>query len=71
MKRGDSKFVLNCIFSVFSVAFSIYIAVKLADSLFFGQINQIAPFFGAAFGIVWLGGRRSLSAVFIAALLLR
>lgn len=69
MKRRDYIFILGCILSVLSVAFAAQIAVIVADPRFSGHINQIAPVFGVAFGIVWLGGLRYLPAVFIGALL--
>jgi signal transduction histidine kinase/CheY-like chemotaxis protein/integral membrane sensor domain MASE1 len=69
MKKRDFIFALNCILSVLSVAFAAQIAVIVADPQFSGHINQIAPVFGVAFGIVWLGGMRYLPAVFIGALL--
>jgi signal transduction histidine kinase/CheY-like chemotaxis protein/integral membrane sensor domain MASE1 len=69
MKRRDFIFGINCILSVLSVAFAAQIAVIVADPRFGDHINQIAPVFGVAFGIVWVGGLRYLPAVFIGALL--
>lgn len=69
MKKRDFIFSINCILSVLCVAFAAQIAVIVADPRFGDQINQIAPVFGVAFGIVWIGGLRYLPAVFIGALL--
>jgi signal transduction histidine kinase/CheY-like chemotaxis protein/integral membrane sensor domain MASE1 len=69
MNRRYFIFGLNCILSVLSVAFAAQIAVLVADPRFGEHINQIAPVFGVAFGIIWLGGLRYLPAVFVGALL--
>ncbi len=69
MKRRFFIFGINCILSVLCVAFAAQIAVIVADPRFGDHVNQIAPVFGVAFGIVWLGGLRYLPAVFIGALL--
>ena len=69
MKRRDFIFGINCILSVLCVAFAAQIAVIVADPQFGDHINQIAPVFGVAFGIVWVGGLRYLPAVFIGTLL--
>jgi hypothetical protein len=67
--RFDFRYVINSVLSILSVAFAEQIAVIVADPQFGGSTQQIAPVFGVAFGIVWLGGLRYLPAVFIGALL--
>jgi signal transduction histidine kinase/PAS domain-containing protein len=69
MKRQDFIFGINCILTVLSVAFAAQVAVIVADPRFGGHINQIAPVFGVALGIVLVGGLRYIPAIFIGALL--
>lgn len=69
MKRRTFIFGFNCILSVLSVAFAAQVAIIVADPRFGDHINQIAPVFGVAFAIVWLGGLRYLPAIFIGAML--
>jgi len=54
--RFDFRYVINSVLSILSVAFAEQIAVIVADPQFGGSTQQIAPVFGVAFGIVWLGG---------------
>ena len=67
--RFDFRYVINSVLSILSVAIAEQIAVILADLQFGSSSQQIAPVYGVAFGIVWLGGLRYLPAVFIGALL--
>lgn len=69
MKKRYIILGLKYILSAMSVAFAAQIAVIVADPRFGEHINQIAPVFGVAFAIVWIGGLRYLPAVFLGALL--
>ncbi len=69
MKRPTFIFGFNCLLSVLSVAFAAQVAVIVADPRLGDHINQIAPVFGVACAIVWLGGLRYVPAIFIGALL--
>ncbi|MFQ3225329.1 MAG: signal transduction histidine kinase/ActR/RegA family two-component response regulator [Lentimonas sp.] len=69
MKRRDLIFGMYNILTFLSVAFAAQVAVIVADPRFGNHINQIAPVFGVALGIVWVGGLRYLPAIFLGALL--
>lgn len=69
MKRRDFLYCMKFALSLLGVAFAAQIAVTVADPKFEGHINQIAPVFGVAFGIVWVGGLRYLPAIFLGALI--
>ncbi|CAA6677947.1 Unannotated [Lentimonas sp. CC4] len=69
MKRRDLRFWVNYFLAFLSVAFAAQVAVVVADPQFGDHINQIAPVFGVAMGIVWVGGLRYVPAVFFGALL--
>ena len=69
MNRLNFLFYIKLVLALVCVAFAAQVAVALADPQFDGHINQIAPVFGVALGIVWIGGLRYLPAIFCGALI--
>ena len=67
MKRRDVTFWFYNLLVFLSVAFAAQVAVVVADPQFGDHINQVAPVFGVAIGIVLVGGLRYLPAIFLGA----
>jgi len=69
MKQRDLIFWFYNLMAFLCVAFAAQVAVVAADPRFGDHINQVAPVFGVAIGIVLVGGLRYLPAIFLGALL--
>jgi PAS domain S-box-containing protein len=69
MKKNAFRFGIKFILAVFAVAFATQITVTLTDARFGEHIRQVAPVFGVAIAIVFLGGYKYLAAVILGTVL--
>jgi PAS domain S-box-containing protein len=69
MKNLDLRLWFYHLIAFLCVAFAAQVAVVVADPRFGDHINQVAPVFGVAIGIVAVGGLRYLPVIFLGALL--
>lgn len=60
---------VKLVLALLASAFAAQIAVALADHRFGGHVNQVAPVFGVALGLLLVLGYRYLPAIFVGALI--